>query len=149
MSEISAIIEDAFPYDDWRSKRQQYMKETHPITEAISASAITIAEEVDAKAIVCATISGYTARQIAAHRPRTRIVAVSPTDSTLRRLALTWGGECFTVPTFIDDEDMINKTMHQLKVGGLEPGDRIVLTGGVPFGQVGQTNMIRVVSIPE
>jgi pyruvate kinase len=68
------------------------------VTEAISASSCAIAEEIGARFIVSASMSGYTATQIARHRPITHIVAVSPSAETQRRLALVWGVECFLVP---------------------------------------------------
>lgn len=143
MKQISEITETAFPYDAWRSRRQM----VHPqasITEAISAASCSVAEDLHARAIVSATMSGHSARQVVRHRPSTAIMAVSPLPSTQRRLALVWGVDCVVVPDFADTDEMLEKTVAAMRQFGLEKGDRLVITGGVPFGLMGQTNLIQV-----
>jgi pyruvate kinase len=117
------------------------------VTEAISAASCEIAEEVRAAAIVSATLTGYTAQQIARYRPRNRVMAVSPSGHTQRRLALVWGVECVVVPDFSTTDTMLTQTVAAAKSVGLGPGNRIVITSGVPFGTAGQTNLIKVHTI--
>jgi pyruvate kinase len=103
-----------------------------------------VAENVKARAIVSTTLSGYTARQIARHRPITPIMAVSPLAKTQRRLALVWGVECKIVPDFEDTDDMLKQTAVTMRPFGLSVGDKLVITSGVPFGSSGKTNLIQV-----
>lgn len=147
MRQIAEITEGAFPYDAWRNQRQTEYTNGASITEAISAASCEIAEEINACVIVSATMSGYTAQQIARHRPSRRILAVSPSDYTQRRLALTWGVECVLVPDFDNTDAMIHETVTALRPFNLPPGEKMVITAGVPFKTAGHTNLIQVHTI--
>lgn len=144
MKQISEIIEGAFPYAEWRNRRQAEAAESHTVTQAISAACCDIAEQVGARAIVSATMSGYTATQIARHRPPTPVMAVSPLERTRRKLSLVWGVECVLVPDFTNTDEMLEKTAGAMQRYNLSPGDKLVITAGVPFGLAGQTNLIQV-----
>ncbi|MCI0398702.1 MAG: pyruvate kinase [Chloroflexi bacterium] len=145
MKQIGEITEREFPYDLWRVKRQQSMRGGANVTEAISAASCAVAEEVKAQAIVSTTMTGYTARQIARHRPFIQVMAVSPVPEIQRQLALVWGVECLLVPKFFKDtDDMLKQTIEAIKPLGLKSGDRIVITAGIPFGRSGHTNLIQV-----
>jgi pyruvate kinase len=144
MKQISEIIEGAFPYTEWRNRRQAQVGKSGNVAQAISAASCDIAEQVQARAIVSATMSGYTATQIARHRPPTPVMAVTPLERTQRRLALVWGVECILVPDFIDTDSMLEQTAVAMQRFDLHPGDKLVITAGVPFGRVGQTNLIQV-----
>ena len=75
------------------------------------------------------------------------IMAVSPSAKTQRRLALVWGVDCLLVPEFFDTDEMLEVTVEALKPYKLYPGDKIVITAGVPFGRTATTNLIQVHSI--
>lgn len=144
MASIGEIIEKAFPYEEWRNRRREELSVSKSVSDAISAASCDVAEHVQARAIVCTTLSGYTARQIARHRPATPIMAVSPLAKTQRQLSLIWGVECKIVPDFKDTDDMLEQTAETMKPYGLEIGDKLVITSGVPFGARGRTNLIQV-----
>jgi pyruvate kinase len=120
------------------------------ITEAISYAAVEIAGEVNARAIITATMSGMTARMVARHRPAVPIVAVTPSQTTLFRLALTWGVVPVQVAPFETTDDMVQMMVHSAREEGLVAwGDPVVLTAGIPFGSGGKTNMLKVHVIGE
>lgn len=145
MHEISRITEQAFPYELWRQKRRASITKESGPTEAISAASCAIAEEIDVKAIVTSTLSGYTARQIARHRPIRRVIAVSPLAKTQRQLALVWGVECQLINDYYTDTDeMMQETVAAVRALGFQVGDKIVITAGIPFGETGHTNLIKV-----
>lgn len=146
MKQISEITEQAFPYRDWRIKRQQATTELDSATEAISAASCAVAEALQASAIVSTTMSGHTAQMIARHRPSTPILAVSPREETQRKLALVWGVECIYVDHFYEDTDaMLKQTVSAIEpLGIIKSGDHIVITAGIPFGSSGHTNLIQV-----
>jgi pyruvate kinase len=146
MKQISEITEKAFPYQDWRIKRQQSTDDMKSSTEAISAASCAIAETLKASAIVSTTMSGHTAQMIARHRPNTPILAVSPLDKTQRRLALVWGVQCILVTNLYTDTDaMLDQTISAIQpLGLIGEGDHIVITAGIPFGSSGHTNLIQV-----
>lgn len=148
MKKISVITEQSFPYDVWRDRR--WTNATMPtVTEAISAATCDVAEEVGARAIVSTTMSGYTAQQIARHRPQTAVMAVSPSERTQRRLALVWGVECVLVSNFSTTDKMLEQSVAAIQPFGLNAGDKIVITAGVPFGSSGLTNLIQVHEISD
>jgi pyruvate kinase len=146
MTQIAAMTEREFPYELWRIRRRQsFGKGAANVTQAISASSCAVSEEIGARLIVSTTMSGYTAMQIARHRPVTPIVAVTPAPQTQRRLALVWGVECVHVSSFFDDtDDMLQQTVSAVQPLGIKAGDKIVITAGVPLGRSGHTNLIRV-----
>ncbi len=149
MRNIANITEGAFPYDLWRQQRQQAKKGTISLAEAISAASCEVARQIEAKAIVSSTMSGYTAQQIARHRPETAVVAVSPSAHTQRRLALVWGVECHLTPDIQDTDTMLAQSVQAMQSYGLTAGDKIVITAGVPFGSRGTTNLIQVHEIQD
>jgi pyruvate kinase len=115
------------------------------ITEAISLAAVEIASEVEAKAIVTATMSGMTGRMVARHRPCVPIVAVTPNRATLYRLALVWGVVPVQVAEFGTTDDMVDMMVQAAREQGIVVwGDPVILTAGIPFGSGGDTNMLKV-----
>jgi pyruvate kinase len=144
MKQISEITEQAFPYETWRSRRQHHPLTPVTVTEAISAACCDIAEQIKAKMIVTTTMTGYTAQQIARHRPRTPIMAVTPLPRTQRRLSLVWGVHCLVVPNFSNTDEMLETAVDTMRPYGLGNGDRMVVTAGVPFGAGALSNLIQV-----
>lgn len=144
MNQIAEMTEGAFPYDAWRERREAIAGNGAGIAEAISAASCAIAEQVEAQAIAPTTMSGFTARMIARHRPETPILAVSPSAHTQRRLALVWGVDCLLVPYAEETDQMIAATLDVLHAQGLEAGGAVVITAGVPFGMRSHTNLIQV-----
>ena len=147
MANIAYNTEKEFPYKAWRQKRKAIAKLGN-ISDAISTSACNLAEQIGAQLIVTSTMSGYTARQISRHRPVTPIYAVTPLAKTRRQLALLWGVECIRMGQIESTDEMIAESVGAIERSDahvdLEMGDLVVLTGGVPFGRTGHTNLIQV-----
>ena len=147
MANIAQTTEQNFPYKAWRQKRKLIAK-LGSISDAISTSSCNLAEQIGAKLILTSTMSGYTARQISRHRPITPIYAVTPLSRTRRQLALLWGVECVRMGQVESTDEMITESVVALESGdalvNLDKGDLVVLTGGVPFGKTGHTNLIQV-----
>lgn len=113
--------------------------------DAISRSVETIAQMLDAKVVFGFTFSGSTVLRIARERPPCRIIGLTPNKATASRLALVWG----THPVITDDpdnfEDMAVRVGTLAKdISGLEPGDRYMISAGVPFGVTGSTNTLKI-----
>jgi pyruvate kinase len=116
-------------------------------TDAVSDAAARIAEDLGVKLIAAATHRGYTARRLARARPRIPILALTPDSRTARRLALTWGVHPLHVPDYASVEEMIEVVTACLRDARLvDPGDTILLVGGLPFG-AGQSNLLKVHTI--
>ncbi|MDX1664642.1 MAG: pyruvate kinase, partial [Candidatus Promineifilaceae bacterium] len=110
MNQIAEMTEAAFPYEMWRERRLENGQAMTSVTEAISAASCAVADEVAAEAIISSTMSGFTARMIARHRPMTPILAVTPLEETRRRLALVWGVNAVIVPHVSSTDEMIRVT---------------------------------------
>ncbi len=114
--------------------------------EAISESACRVAIETEATAIVVPTFSGSTALKVARFRPPMPIIALSPNEATLKRLCLVWGVIPQRIDPFGSVEDAIESSRRAAaQICGRE--GRIVLTAGLPLGESGRTNLIKVVEL--
>jgi pyruvate kinase len=121
------------------------MAPEHTDRDAISAAACQVAATISAAAIVSFTSSGATALRAARERPASPILAVTPHLGTARRLALLWGAHCVHLADITSFNDMVQKavrTAHREEIAG--PGQRVVITAGVPFGTPGSTNVLRI-----
>lgn len=115
------------------------------VTEAISYATCTTASGLDAAAIITATQTGYTPRMVARYRPSRPIIAVTPLPEVVRRMALVWGVQAVLVPDVKDTDSMISTSIEaSLSAGLVKGGDLVVITAGVPVGQHGTTNLIKV-----
>lgn len=114
--------------------------------DAIGRATCVIAEEVNAKAIVTVTHSGFSAINTAKFRPKARIIAVTAREKILRRLNLVWGVNGIIVPDIEGDTDEALKRINDELVskGLVQKGDYIVTTVGIPLFAQGSTNTIKV-----
>ncbi|KMK94057.1 pyruvate kinase [Rossellomorea marisflavi] len=117
----------------------------HNMTDAIGQSVAHTAINLDVNAIVAPTESGHTARMISKYRPKAPIVAVTSDDSVTRRLALVWG----VFPTMgqkasTTDEMLQMAVDESMNSGMTKHGDLIVITAGVPIGESGTTNLMKI-----
>ena len=127
------------------SLQTQVMEHEHTNPDAISAAACQVAATVGAAAIVSYTTSGATALRAARERPSAPILVLTSNHGTARRLALLWGAHCVhsaDVKTFADMVQRAVRIAH--REGIAQPGQRVVITAGVPFGTPGATNTLRI-----
>ncbi len=116
--------------------------------DALAGSARQIAQTVSAKAMVCYTSSGSTARRIARERPPVPTLAMSASMITARRMGLIWGVHAVHTRDVSNFEEMVEKGKRMaLRHRIAEGGDRLVLMAGVPFGVSGSTNVLHVVRL--
>lgn len=111
----------------------------------ITRAAMEISEALGVKHLVVFTESGRTARREARLRARLPILCFTPDPDVRNQLALTWGLTTFTVPHVKHTDDMVAQVDHLLRELGMAvDGDRIVVVAGMPAGESGSTNTIRV-----
>ena len=116
--------------------------------DAVSHSAVKLAESVNAAMIVCSTSTGYTGRRVARERPMTPIVCFTPNPKTYRALALVWGVLPLFTPEYDSIEALFALVNDAMRSNGLaEPGQRVVIISGVPFGIEGSTNFVKIQEI--
>ena len=117
----------------------------HTAPDAISAAACQVAGMVGAAAIVSYTTSGATALRAARERPAAPILVLTAKLATARRLAVLWGAHCVHTSDIRNFADMVQKAARIAhREGFAEPGQRVVVTAGVPFGTPGATNVLRI-----
>ena len=116
--------------------------------DAIGAAAREIAVTSCASCIVSFTSSGGAALQVARERPAVPILALTPGEDVARKLTLPFGVRPVIAPGIIGFLDMTSSANIMSKKTGLaQPGDCIVITAGVPFGEVGSTNILHVAKV--
>ena len=146
MSRIATAAENDVNYRKRFSKR--YDEGETDVTTAISHSTCMVARDINARAIITVTMSGFTARQISKYKPLCPIVACSVSEPVACQMNLLFGVIPQNIPQE-DNEEMLFEAavMAAKKAGYAEKGDKVVLTAGLPLGEAGNTNMVRVVEV--
>jgi pyruvate kinase len=136
------------------SKPRPYKRERQPrdvavSTEfAIAAACSAASQMLNAPCIMVVTKSGFSARVVASHRPEVPIVSLTDSAKTYRQLALVWGVVPELVSALENYEDMVSRGLVAVQQRGLaRPGDRVIVTAGVPFGVAGTTNQLKVETV--
>ncbi len=117
------------------------------IADAISASTVQIADELNSPLIIVFTEGGYTARVIARHRPRQPIFALSPNPRTVKQLCFSGGVFPFLTKSINNFDEVLNLSKKVIKENGimkLKKGEPFVISAGAPFGRSGTTNLVWV-----
>lgn len=113
--------------------------------EAIASGAVKVAQDIEAKAIVVFTHSGFSALLISKLRPSMPVIAFTPDEKVWKRLSLVWGIIPKHIPQKIDmiDNLFLNKTERELKKLNLvKEGDAVVFVASSPF--LGNRNVVRL-----
>ncbi|WP_288551627.1 MULTISPECIES: pyruvate kinase [Enterococcus] len=115
------------------------------VTETIGLSVARAAKNLGVKTIVAATESGYTAKMISKYRPDADILAVTFDERTKRGLMLNWG----VYPTVAEkpsttDEMFELAAKQAVDLDFAKEGDLILITAGVPVGERGTTNVMKI-----
>lgn len=118
------------------------------IADAVSRAARDISETVHASAILSLTRSGATARMVSKYRPDCPVIALTPSFSTWRELALVWGVYPLVCPFTTDVEESVSNSLSIVEQEGLiKGGDNVVFTSGIPLGVPGSTNLLQVYTV--
>jgi pyruvate kinase len=116
--------------------------------DAIAVAVCAAAEMLSAPLIVCFTSSGFTARKVSTCRPTVPILACTPEAETFRQLALVWGVTPALTEHSTDYDAMLTRARREILERGLaRPGERLVVTAGVPFDMPGTTNLLKVEAV--
>ena len=125
----------------------QNLRRENFIYNAVSRSAVSLAESVNAKAVVAFTASGNTAYRMSRERSNLLLVVMTPEINVKRKLSLLWGA-CPFFSKVQGYEAAIQEAREIIKIKNFaKEGDTIVVVAGMPFGISGSTNSIRVVEI--
>lgn len=147
MAKIAEEAEKDFGHQAWFYK----LAHTEPLddADAVSRTAAVLGGTIKAKALLCATQTGASVRQLSKCRPKLPIFAGTSDPDVFRQLALIWG----VVPMMIPEVYVLMELFEEmhlaaLRFGMLHRGDTVIMVAGYPLSITGQTNMIKVEKVP-
>lgn len=143
---VTQAEKDAFEVNSY--KIMDYEMDARDKSNAIGHAACTTAQDLNAKAIIAVTTSGYTAEKMSKFRPFQPIVAATPKEKTFHQLALSWG----VYPVLTEYADQWNMLLEQAvggakKMRAVKKDDTVVISAGLPLQSTGRTNLIRVETV--
>jgi pyruvate kinase len=116
-----------------------------PTEHAIAAATVEAVRLLGAPAVVTFTRTGSTSRLVSSYRPPVPILGVTDRETTWRQLALVWGVQPVMCDAEVNYDNMLATARKYLLANRMaEPGQRIVVTAGVPFHVRGTTNLLRI-----
>jgi len=148
------IVENTEEHLDYKLMLEK--SEEHRMKSASSAlahAAVTTARNLGAKCIITPTVSGATARVVSKFKPKTKIIGMSPSEATLRRMQLFWGVMPLKSIEAASTEEVCTSAIDLVCAKQLaETGDVVVLTAGIPSPAVGGqrtgvSNMMKITVI--
>src|SRR5699024_454742 len=143
MHDISRRVETGLDYELLLKARSKEVAMT--ITDGISLAVSHTAKNLSMSAIITPTESGHTARMIAKYRPRIPIVAVTSCSYVNRQLALVWGVHAVKGKAVSSTDDMLSTAIERaLSTNLIERGSQVIITAGVPVGESGTTNIMKI-----
>ena len=153
MARVSKTAEQFLEVEQLRERRMNGLESQGRIAEVdfiIAFDAAVTADRLQSKAILAFTESGVTAATVASFRPKTPLLALSPNPSTANSLSMNWGITPVLVESLSDLAQMFKYGSDlAMAQGYAETNDSIVLVAGLPIGQAGSTNLLRVIKVPE
>ena len=143
MNNIASRAEEALNYKEILSKRSKDSE--HSITDSIGQSVAHTALNLEVKAVITPTGSGHTARMISKYRPEAPIVAVTYDASIQRQLALVWGVYPRLSQKSESTDEMLDVAVQEgVNSSIVTHGDLVVITAGLPVGEAGTTNIMKI-----
>ncbi len=143
MASICERTEQGLPYREWNDLRVR--RDARDPAYTIAYTVCKAARELNLAAIIAPTLSGRSARLIAAHRPDVPIYALSPGRETVRRCALMWGVQAASMRRHEVTEALIADSARRVvELGWVKPGERVAITAGLPSGRPGTTSLMQI-----
>ena len=146
MAAVARRTENALPYHKMLLERGEWI--TRETDELIAYNACYTAETLGAKAIVAFTTSGSTVKRVAKYRPRVPVLALTPNQQVFGQVKLSWAVQpaliaqpASVLGLFAEAERLVKEQSMASR------GDLIVITGGVPVGVAGTTNLLKVETV--
>lgn len=143
MDQIAKRAEESVDYRSLVSTRR---REKHGnMTEAIGQSAAYTAINLKVKAVLAPTRSGNTARMIAKYRPGCPVIALTASEKNSKKLSLVWGVHPIIGKDVRSIDEIIQDSVDQsMRHNYVKNGDVVIITAGVPVGEVGTTNLMKI-----
>lgn len=144
---ISTTMESRFDYE--KASQEAFDSSSKTTNDAIAAAVADTAQLVNAKLIVCFSVSGLTAVRISKTRPVCPVFVVSSDQDVLAHSMLYYANYPYKVnkvPQFLEEMEVL--ALKIAKDYSLPSGSKIILTGGTPVG-AGKTNFLKVLTLNE
>jgi pyruvate kinase len=143
MAKIAREVEGKLPYEQMLAEHGRWLEQK--TDELISYNACHTAQSLGAAALVAFTQSGSTAGRVSKYRPRMPILAITTDAAVVGRLMLRWGVYPFQIagPSSVKELFATGAKLSK-ELGLAKTGDLIVITGGIPVGVAGSTNLLKV-----
>lgn len=142
LARIATEVEPAIQFTNYPPNHKD---DACAITEALN----VIDNIIDLQCIVALTETGFSANLASKERPRAAIVAYTPHIEIYRRLSLNWGVRPVLISSL--EQDLVEVMAHieadLMQRHFAAPGDKVLLMGGIPFGQPGNTNFLKLHTI--
>lgn len=148
MSRIAERTEEDICYADRLRERSHGWVNNEEVTTAICHACCTTAIDLNAKAIITVTMSGFTAGMISKYQPGCMVIGCAVDEMVYRQMALMFGVSPLLIEKKDDAEELFAAAVKaSVDAGLISHGDKVVITAGVPLGVAGNTNMVRVVEV--
>ncbi len=152
MAKIAKTSEKYLDTNNIANRRDKFIhqKNNLDIDDAIALSSCNLSNSIQSKAVFAFTESGSTASRVASFRPKAPIIALCSSYEVCINLCLNWGIIPIKVKNFSRVQDMFregSKIAIETKLA--KANDSIVVVLGLPIGQPGNTNLLRVIVVPE
>jgi len=147
MAKVAYEIEHNYPERKISHLKKEAME--REVTDSITEGVVRAADDVDAKAIIALTETGYTARMVSRFKPTQMILSLTPNEVTFHQLSLSFGCVAVKIPSFKSFEEVLKYAKdYCVKNKIAKKGDSVVITGGIPFNKKScSTNMVMVETI--
>jgi len=142
---ISNIEDNNYPFNP-----EKFLIKDSPsfLSDAICDSACSLAKQTNAVGIVSMTLSGYTAFEISAHRPKAPIFIFTSNEQLLNTLSLIWGVRGFFYDKFVTTDITVAEVNDVLRKNKLvKKGDVLINSASIPLEKKGKTNMVKITVI--
>ena len=148
MSKISLEAEQNYNYDDYLERKSNTM-DFSSVDDAIAYNACKTSNLVNAKTILAFTESGSTAGRVSSFRPKAHIIGLIH-GKNIETLLLRWGVIPIYASKYKNVQDMFRLgSKVSLDTGIAKENDYVVVIAGMPIGIPGNTNLMRVIHLPE
>ncbi len=143
---MTNIVKKVEEYDDiYNHDYLPIYREERFISDNICVSAVSLAERVNAKAIITMTASGYTARKISSQRPRAFTYVYTSNKAILNMLNLVWGVQAFYYDNSTSTDKNIDDIKNSLMAKGVvKEGDFFINIASMPIKEKGKTNTLKL-----
>ncbi|WP_153730648.1 pyruvate kinase [Sporosarcina obsidiansis] len=143
MDKIALSTEESMDFKSVVSTRTR--EKEGNLTEAIGQAAAYTALNLNVKVILAPTESGQTAVMIAKYRPGCPIIAVTRSETVSNKLTLVWGVYPIVGKKALDIDGILQESVEEsVKHQYVTHGDVVIITAGVPVGEAGTTNLMKL-----